>query len=177
MESMRRHPVRTAIIGLLAALAGLEIAMIMLWRQRDRRVLNTSRLLNRTALNHVTLRFAGKPHTLFATIEHTGRQTGRTYQTPVIAVPAPGAFVVSLPYGESDWYRNALKANSVIVYWQGGTYITGGPERAETRDALAFFSLPTRLLFRALNIDRFVRLPISSHQPVPVTAPEAEVHA
>jgi len=56
----------------------------------------------------------------FGVIEHTGRRTGRSYQTPVLAFRHGAEFVIALTYGpDTDWVRNALAAG-------GGSLIRNG---------------------------------------------------
>ncbi|MFI0350963.1 nitroreductase family deazaflavin-dependent oxidoreductase [Actinomadura sp. 9N407] len=59
----------------------------------------------------------------YAVIEHTGRKSGRTYQTPVMAFVQDGELVVMLNYGtESDWVRNLQAAGTATVVQRGGRY-------------------------------------------------------
>ena len=161
MTSPSRHPVRTAVFAALAMIAAIEVSLIVLWRRQDERTIHTAGRLYRATINRLALLFAGKPHSMYAVIEHAGRRTGRTYQTPVIVTPAPGAFLISLPFGDrTDWYRNLVAAGSARIYWQGGTYTVGRPEPANKREAAPFFSLPVRAALRIYGVNRFVRLPI-----------------
>jgi deazaflavin-dependent oxidoreductase (nitroreductase family) len=63
-----------------------------------------------------------------AVIEHRGRKTGKTYQTPVMAFIEDGNLSVVLNYGEqSDWVRNVLAAGSAVVVNQGKRYALSNP--------------------------------------------------
>ncbi len=56
----------------------------------------------------------------YAQIEHTGRRSGHTYRTPVLAARVGSAFYVPVLYGErSDWVRNVLAAGECRVRYGG----------------------------------------------------------
>jgi deazaflavin-dependent oxidoreductase (nitroreductase family) len=43
----------------------------------------------------------------YGLIEHTGRRSGRSYETPVFVFARPGGYTVALAYGtRADWVRN-----------------------------------------------------------------------
>ena len=67
-------------------------------------------LLNHT-LNRVTSRMARAGRGPFSLVRHTGRKSGRTYETPVILARAPEGFIAQLTYGaQVNWYRNIVAA-------------------------------------------------------------------
>jgi len=50
-----------------------------------------------------------------AVVEHRGRQSGKTYLTPVMAFVEDGGVSVVLNYGtKSDWVRNVESAGSAV---------------------------------------------------------------
>lgn len=58
-----------------------------------------------------------------AVIEHNGRKSGRSYQTPVMAFVDGGKLSVVLNYGtESDWVRNVQATGSAGVVHRGEHY-------------------------------------------------------
>ncbi len=62
-----------------------------------------------------------------AEIEHTGRRSGRTYRTPVLAARVGSDFYAPVLYGErSDWVRNVLAA--------GGCHVRHGGRTAQLRE-------------------------------------------
>src|SRR5881275_2181866 len=72
-------------------------------------------LLNNT-LNRVTSQAARSGHGPFSLIRHVGRQSGRSYETPVILAKAPEGFIAELTYGENvNWYRNIIAAGGCAV--------------------------------------------------------------
>jgi deazaflavin-dependent oxidoreductase (nitroreductase family) len=66
---------------------------------------------NRRISNPIQSRWAGRLPP-WAIIEHTGRKSGRTYRTPVLAATRGNHIYIAILYGEeSDWVRNLLAAN------------------------------------------------------------------
>src|SRR5579859_3528831 len=56
----------------------------------------------------------------FAVVVHTGRQTGRQYQTPINAFRRGDGFIIILTYGPAtDWARNVLAAGGCSLITQG----------------------------------------------------------
>jgi deazaflavin-dependent oxidoreductase (nitroreductase family) len=63
-----------------------------------------------------------------ALIEHKGRKSGKSYQTPVMAFIEGGTLSVVLNYGaESDWVRNVQVAGSARVTHRGERYLLTSP--------------------------------------------------
>jgi deazaflavin-dependent oxidoreductase (nitroreductase family) len=69
---------------------------------------------NRRYWNKVSRYFAGwLPG--FGIVIHTGRNSGRTYETPINVFRTEDGFVVALTYGRADWVRNVLAAGGAKV--------------------------------------------------------------
>jgi hypothetical protein len=61
----------------------------------------------------LALRSAGKKGSNTSVIRHVGRNTGWSYDTPVVAAQHDLSVYIALPYGESaDWLRNVLAKGS-----------------------------------------------------------------
>ena len=66
---------------------------------------------NRRYTNKVSRRVAGwLPG--FGIVIHSGRRSGRTYETPVNVFRSRGGFVFALTYGRADWVQNVMAAGS-----------------------------------------------------------------
>ena len=74
---------------------------------------------NRRATNRVSRRIAGwMPG--FGIVVHTGRRSGKTFQTPVNAFRTPDGYRIALTYGaDSDWVRNVLAAGGCELLARG----------------------------------------------------------
>lgn len=114
------------------------------------------RLSRRT--NRFTLPLAGSRwNPVFSVVEHLGRRSGRSYQTPVAARRIDDGFVVALAFGSQvDWYRNLVAANGGTVRRQGVRYPIAAPERIDIETALASFHPIQRFFLRLAGIDGYV---------------------
>ena len=72
-------------------------------------MVNTVRRMNRSVTNPRVMRTAGTAGTQTSVIEHVGRKSGRTYETPVDVIETTTRLLIALPYGaRTDWLRNVL---------------------------------------------------------------------
>lgn len=110
-------------------------------------------------LNRYTTRVARGPRGRFALVRHVGRTSGTTYETPIIARPVEGGFMIELTYGpEVDWYRNITAANGCDLLNRGIWHTIVGLEPVPTDVGLAAFSPFQRGVLRLLRRTHFVRL-------------------
>jgi deazaflavin-dependent oxidoreductase (nitroreductase family) len=66
---------------------------------------------NRRYTNKVSRHVAGwMPG--FGIVVHTGRRSGRTYETPINVFRRSGGFTFALTYGRADWVENVIAAGS-----------------------------------------------------------------
>jgi deazaflavin-dependent oxidoreductase (nitroreductase family) len=76
---------------------------------------------NRRITNPLAVRFGGWAP-LNGTLEHVGRKSGKTYQTPLNIFETADGFVVPIGYGlESHWVQNALAGGALTVHKAGRT--------------------------------------------------------
>src|SRR6266581_4549291 len=91
-------------------------------------VQNALRLFTR-AMRPLALRSAGKKGSNTSVVRHVGRRSGKTYQTPVIAVQHDDSFLIALPYGKrTDWLKNILDRGSATIVTNGHTFEVDRPE-------------------------------------------------
>ena len=58
-------------------------------------------------LNPFTRRIARSSVGPFAIVRHSGRHSGKVYETPIIVAPLKDGFVIELSYGHDvDWHKN-----------------------------------------------------------------------
>jgi deazaflavin-dependent oxidoreductase (nitroreductase family) len=94
----------------------------------------------------------------FAVIVHKGRNSGRTYETPVNVVRRDGDFVIALTYGaESDWVKNVLAAGGCELVTRGRRYRLDFPRMVhdESRALAPAFVRP---ILRLIGAADFMRL-------------------
>ncbi|GGI45783.1 deazaflavin-dependent oxidoreductase (nitroreductase family) [Agromyces flavus] len=113
------------------------------------------RVLQRT-LNPLTLRMARRGAGPFALVRHTGRKSGRTFETPLILARVPGGFVAELTYGpEVNWYRNLVAAGGGTVVWKGRPFEIGAIEPMPTDAGRRAFGPPASWLLTLLRRHEF----------------------
>ncbi|APE15435.1 nitroreductase [Mycobacterium sp. WY10] len=120
------------------------------------------RTFNKYVLNPAMLHLAGRKHWYASVIRHTGRISGNSYRTPVVADPVAGGFILPLPYGVGvDWVRNVLAADRAVITSAGSTYDVVAPEIIDAASAAALLSPRRRRGFRRLGIDKFLRVTLA----------------
>jgi deazaflavin-dependent oxidoreductase (nitroreductase family) len=88
----------------------------------------------------LALRSAGKEGSGTSVIRHTGRRSGRVYETPVVAARHGDFFLIALPYGErTDWLRNVLSKGSAVIVTGGRAFEIDQPEVIPMTEATAYF--------------------------------------
>ncbi|MFE6965516.1 nitroreductase/quinone reductase family protein [Agromyces sp. NPDC057679] len=116
-------------------------------------------------LNPLTLGMARRGLGPFALIRHTGRKSGRTFETPLILARVPEGFVAELTYGpEVNWYRNVV-ANQATVVWRGREFTVAGVEPIETAAGLRAFGPPASWVLKLLRRREFRLLREAPHGP------------
>jgi hypothetical protein len=106
------------LIGLLA----VSCAFVLGMRARSPRLLDAVRRFNRAFSNPRQMRSAGTPGAYASVIRHTGRSSGKPYETPVGAVATEDGFASgsggssrdvprssAWPYGEPDGLRDGRR--------------------------------------------------------------------
>jgi deazaflavin-dependent oxidoreductase (nitroreductase family) len=117
------------------------------------------RSFNKHILNKFTRLFAHLPRGPFAVIRHTGRRTGKVYETPIMVEPTRDSFVVALTYGSDvDWYRNVLSTGHAELLWHGKEYSLEKPEPLAAQTALPLFSPFQRRILRSRGTHDFVSM-------------------
>ena len=125
----------------------------------SRRFLDRVRQFNKRTFNPWILRSAGAAHSPFAVVDHAGRRSGRTYSTPVIAMPIQDGFAFALTYGpEVDWYHNILASGTCLLRWRGKTYKLEQPEMMSAEAGLLAFPFPLRPILRLMHKRDFFRV-------------------
>jgi deazaflavin-dependent oxidoreductase (nitroreductase family) len=109
------------IVGTLVGAIVVFLGLLMVGlRWQVAPVLDIIRRMNRTVTNPRVMRTAGTTATQTSVIEHTGRTSGRPYQTPVDIIETTTGLLIAMPYGtRADWVRNVLAAGSATVVTQG----------------------------------------------------------
>ena len=100
---------------LVLALLAVAIVYALGIRSKSSTGRNAARRFHHGVGNPVQLRWAGTPGRFASVIRHRGRRTGRTYETPVWAVPTEDGFVIAIVYGAgTDWLKNVLAMSATM---------------------------------------------------------------
>jgi deazaflavin-dependent oxidoreductase (nitroreductase family) len=143
---------------LIVVLAAVSIVVIGI-RTKYPPVLNRVRRFARDVGNPRLLRSAGTSGAYASVLRHSGRKSGKQYQTPVTARWTDDGFVIGLPYGPNvDWLKNVLAAGSATVVYEGGSYLCDGPEVIPAAAAAHGFSSRERQILRWMGVDDYLRL-------------------
>ena len=116
---------------------------------------------NKYLLNPLMLRLAGRRWWYASVVEHTGRRSGKTYATPIVADRVGEHLIIPLPYGtQVDWVRNVLSAGEATVVRKGQTYRVTAPELISATQALPLLPRDRRRTFEKVSIGHFLRATI-----------------
>lgn len=142
------------ILCLSAVFAFLVVAM----RTKSPRLLGVVRRFNRTFMNRLQ-RSAGKPGAHASMIQHRGRISGRSYETPIVPFATDDGFLVSLPYGpETDWVKNVLAHGSAVLVTDGRAYTVDRPAVVATGPIQHLFPPSEQRTHHVLRVDHCLRV-------------------
>jgi deazaflavin-dependent oxidoreductase (nitroreductase family) len=114
-------------------------------------------------LNPLTRRLGRLPFGPISLVQHVGRRSGKQYETPIMARPVEGGFVIELTYGyDVDWHKNVLAAGGCTLIHHGKAYSINHIEPIDMETGLAAFSPVQRFLLRLLKRRHFEILRVKS---------------
>ncbi len=144
------------LVGAGVVLLGLLVAG-MRWQVGP--VVDAVRRMNRSVTNPRVMRTAGTAATQTSVIEHVGRRSGRSYETPVDIVDTATEMLIALPYGaRTDWLRNVLAAGSAAVVTGGERLEVGRPTIVATADVADLIPGRTLATLRLFGVSQCLRL-------------------
>jgi len=122
-------------------------------------LLDRVRVFNKHVTNKILIHISGKNFGHFAILSHTGRRSGKRYQTPLIAEPIENGFVIALTYGKKvDWYANVKAKGSCSLYWKKKDYPLINPEFVDKDIGLLAFPVFIRSALKMAGIVYFLKL-------------------
>ncbi|WP_099022422.1 nitroreductase/quinone reductase family protein [Mycolicibacterium palauense] len=122
------------------------------------RVRDAVRAFNKRVLNPVMRLLAGRRYWYASMLRHTGRRSGRSYSTPVVADVVADGIIVPLPYGTGvDWLRNVLADGQATITTHGRTYQVSDPEVIDADTAEPQLPPRRRDLYHRFDVDRYVK--------------------
>jgi|SRR4051794_5397469 deazaflavin-dependent oxidoreductase (nitroreductase family) len=154
---VRRAAIALGVV-LMAVLGALSIVVIGI-RTKYPPVLNRVRRLARDVGNPRQLQSAGTPGAHASVLRHTGRRSGKQYQTPVTARWVADGFLIGLPYGtNTDWLKNVLASGVATLVHDGSSYRCDEPEVIPAGEAAVGFSAAERRILRVMGVDEYLRM-------------------
>jgi len=140
-------------VALTVVLAALSIVVIGI-RTKYPPVLNRVRRYARDVGNPRQLRSAGTPGAHASVLRHTGRKSGKQYQTPVTARWTADGFVIGLPYGpNTDWLKNVLASGVATLVHNGSSYQCDAFTIIPMSETAGGFSAAERRILRLMGVD------------------------
>jgi len=147
---MRNALLITAALILCLTVVGVVFVVGM--RRKSPLVLTAVRRSGR-AVKPLVLRSAGTASSPTAVVEHIGRTSGRRYETPVVAAPTDGGFVIALPYGpETDWLKNVFAAGHATIRFGGERHDVEHPDLVDLQQVDDQFAQKEQRLHRRFQV-------------------------
>jgi deazaflavin-dependent oxidoreductase (nitroreductase family) len=144
------------LIGAAVVFLGLLLAGLR-WQVGP--VVDFIRRMNRTVTNPRVMRTAGTSQTETAVIEHIGRKSGQTYETPIDIIETATGLLIALPYGaRADWTRNVLAAGTATVLMQGERVDVDRPTIVATADVAGLIPRRTMRMLRLFGVNQCLHL-------------------
>jgi deazaflavin-dependent oxidoreductase (nitroreductase family) len=143
----------------VAVALALIAALVATIRTGYRPALDAVRRFNRAFTNPKVMRTAGRPGSSASVIRHTGRTSGKQYETPVGVMEVGEELLITLPYGTSaDWVKNVLAAGAAEVVHEGRTLHVENPELVSAAEVATGLPESERRTQRLYGIDQMLRL-------------------
>lgn len=94
----------------------------------------------------------------FGVVGHTGRTSGRHYETPVNVFRRPGGYAIALTYGaDSDWVHNVLAAGGATLLTRGKRLRLCHPHVIHD-ERRRLVPAPVRLILGLVDVSDFLEL-------------------
>ena len=107
----------------------------------------------------LAMRSAGTEKSSTSIVRHVGRRSGRTFETPVVAVEHDDGFLIALPYGErTDWMKNVVANGEASVVSHGRKYRVDQPQVIPMAEATRYFGPKEQKLHRRFAVATCLRV-------------------
>ncbi len=126
---------------------------------------NSLRYLNKKFTNKIIGCWAGKKGSPFSLVLHSGKKSGKKFQTPVIAVKQDSKFLFALTYGaQVDWYRNILANGCAGIKHQGNEYKLEKPISLPVESGRKLFPQSLRIFLLLLKVTNYFEMHIAAYE-------------
>jgi deazaflavin-dependent oxidoreductase (nitroreductase family) len=148
--------VLAALVGAILVIAGVYMLGI---RSKNSAVLDAARRFHHSLGNPVQMRRAGNSGTFSSVIKHQGRTTGRTYETPVWAVPTEDGFAIAIVYGSrTDWVKNVFASGEAVIVHDGDAHPVHQPEIVPRDSVREYFPATLQRIHRRIHVEQCLRV-------------------
>jgi deazaflavin-dependent oxidoreductase (nitroreductase family) len=153
-----RLAIRSLAVGVVAA-ALLGVVFVIGMRTKSPVVQRAVRRMNKAYWNPRSMATAGRPGAYASVVDHVGRRSGTSFETPIVPVTTEDGFVIALPYGaRADWVQNVLAAGEATITHEGERYEVDHPEVVPTDLVDVYFSESDQKAHRAFRVDECLRV-------------------
>ena len=154
----------TLLGALLIGLVGLVAVFLGGMRAKWPPVVHAVRRLNLKVMNPRQMATAGQPGAFAQILRHTGRVSGKTFETPLGIEPTDDGFVIALVYGnDSQWLKNVLATGHAEVVRDDVTYEVERPAVVPVGEVIGSFKPSDQRLFSLFGVDSCLRLYHAEH--------------
>lgn len=145
--------------GLILVVGAVFVVFLVAMRSKYPPALDAVRRFNRSVTNPRAMETAGQPGAYAAVIQHVGRTSGNTYETPIGPFPTDESFIIPLPYGTTpDWLKNVQRSGTATIVYEGASYDVTGPEVIVADEALPEIPPKYQRSLRWFNVNDFLRV-------------------
>ena len=90
---------------------------------------------------------------MWSIVEHVGRRSGKTFETPVSMFRTSDGVAILLAYGtDTDWVKNLQAADGGRVTMSGKTFRVSNPRIVPTSEAAKSAKSPWRQMMKATGV-------------------------
>jgi deazaflavin-dependent oxidoreductase (nitroreductase family) len=91
---------------------------------------------------------------MWSIVEHVGRRSGKTFETPVSMFRSDDGVAILLAYGtDTDWIKNLQAADGGRVTMSGKTFRVTSPRILPTAEAARSVKAPWRQMMKATRVE------------------------
>ena len=149
------------VLVILVAFLGLFLGG-MHWKWAP--VVDRVRWANLRFFNPTQMDTAGHPGAFAQVLRHTGRTSGRVYETPLGIEPTEDGFVIAMVYGDrTQWSKNVLAAGHAEVVRDDIIYEVERPEIVPLADVAGYLQPSDRRMMGLFGVEHALRLYHADH--------------
>jgi hypothetical protein len=140
--------------------------------ERTRR--DVIRKFNKRLLNPFAIWISARRPMYYGVLHHTGRRSGKVYDTPVVAKLTSEGVIIPLPYGtHTDWLENVLASEGCSLTLNSQDYTLTRPEVISAGAAEPLVPPTNAAVWRRVGIKKYLSMKTASPAPAAAETPVA----